>query len=109
MERTEAEAARLARLVDGLPVWKTLQVMNDTVGSKRSVELMGWVIVWGLQGETSGVALRNKLQAEGMTQRSAYRAIDDFRRVADALLALPEYEGSDVFESLRRLAGTLSL
>ena len=109
MERTEEETARLARVVDGLPVWKLTQVMNDAVGFKRAAELMGWAVLWGLQGETSGLALRRRLEAEGMTYASAYRAINDFRKVGDALLALPDYQGPGVFSSLRNLAACLSV
>ena len=109
MERPEEEQERLGRMVDGLPAWKLLQVMNDTVGIKRAAELMGWAAWWGLSGEASGVELRRKLEAQGMTQASAYRAINDFKRVGDAVLDLEGYQGTGVFSSLRRLVAVLAL
>ena len=109
MERTQEDQARLTRVVDGLPAWKLIDVMTSTVGGKRAAELMAWAVLWGLQGETSGVALRNKLKEKGMTQRSAYRAVEDFRLIGNALLDLPDYAGRDgVLASLRRLAATIA-
>ena len=109
MERTSEEAARLAARVHGLSAGDMMDLLVDTVGVKRAAELIGWSLLWSLQGETSGLALRNKLEARGMTQRSAYRAIEDFKRVSDALLALPEYTGANVFLSLHELAGKLAV
>lgn len=106
-ERSLEEKERLARVVDGLPAWKLMQVMNETVGIKRSAELMGWAVLWGLSGESSVLELRRKLEEKGMTYGTAYRAINDFRKLGDALLAMPEYQGPNVFESLRRLAAAV--
>lgn len=109
LERTEEDQARLAKVVDGLEAGKLMKVMTDTVGVKRVAELLGWAVLWGLQGETSGVALRNKLKEKGMAQRSAYRAVEDFRLIGNALLDLPEYAGKDgVLWSLRRLAAAMA-
>lgn len=100
---------RLARVVDGLPAWRLIQIMNETVGIKRSAELMGWAVLWGLSGETSGLALRQRLEEQGMTQATAYRAINDYKKVADAILKLEGYSGPGLFESLRRLAAVVAL
>ncbi len=103
VERTQEEQERLAHVVDGIPAWRLMQAMNETVGVKRAAELVGWAVLWGLQGEVSGADVRRKLEAEGLHLRSAYRAIVDYRRVGDALLALPDYDGESVFASLRGL------
>lgn len=109
MERTQEEQERLGRIVDGLPAWQLMQVMTETVGIKRAGILLGWAAWWGLSGEPGGVELRRKLEAQGMTQASAYRAINDFKRVSDKLLSLEGYAGVGVFASLRQLAATISL
>jgi hypothetical protein len=108
-ERTQEEQERLAHVVDGVPAWRLVRVMNETVGPKRAMELTGWAVVWGMNGETSGAELRRKLQAQGIAQSAAYRALDDYRRIGDALLALPEYTGPSVFASLRHLAALMLL
>lgn len=108
-QRTLEQQERLARVVDGLPAWRLVEVMNDAVGFKRAAELMGWAVLWGLAGETSGSALRQRLEDGGMTYGTAYRAINDFRKVGDALLALDGYQGAGVFESLRHLAAAVAL
>jgi hypothetical protein len=111
-ERTPEERERLARIVHGLTARRMIQIMNETVGIKRSAELLGWAVLWGLSGELSGDTsvsdLRRKLEAQGMTYASAYRAISDYRKVSDAILALDEYQGPGLFESLRRLAAVVS-
>lgn len=108
-ERLPEERERLSRIVDGLPAWKLIQVMNSTVGAKRSAQLIGWCVIWGLSGELSVVDLRRRLEAEGMTYVTAYRAINDFHKVGDALLSLDGYAGSDVFRSMRVLAAAIAL
>lgn len=107
MERTEEEQERLGQLVDGIPAWKLMQVMTDTVGIKRAGVLLGWAAWWGLSGAPGGIELRRKLEAEGLTEASAYRAINDFKRVGDAILKLEGYAGVGVFSSLRTLVVVL--
>jgi hypothetical protein len=108
-ERSIEQQARLEQLVDGLPASRLIQIMNETVGIKRTAELLGWAVLWGLQGQTSGLALRRKMESQGLTYSTAYRAIQDYQRVSDALLALDEYQGKGLFETLNRLAATVAL
>lgn len=102
-DRPQEEQARIEKLIDGLPPWKLMNVMTDTVGAKRLAVLFGWCVLWQLQGEPSGRDLRLKLEEKGMTEASAYRALADFRRIADALLKQENYSGAGVFASLRNL------
>jgi hypothetical protein len=108
VDRDEQEQERLGRIVDGLPAGKLLQVMNETVGLKRSAELVGWAVLWGLQGAPSGRELRLRLEGQGLTEASAYRALADYRRVSDALMKQEGYKGVGVFASLRALAAFLA-
>lgn len=106
--RSPEEQARLQKKVDGIAAWHLWRVMADTVGRGRAGQLLGWAVVWGLQGDT-GQDVLQRLQAGGMAQSSAYLAVADFRKIGDALLALPDYEGTSVLDSLRRLAACLAV
>ncbi len=106
-ERTPEDRERLGRIVDGLPAWKVIQIINSTVGAKRGGELMLWALWWDLTGEPAGAALATKLKAQGLTNGSTYRAMSDFRKIGDALLAEDAYHGPGVFASMRTLAAQL--
>ena len=87
--RTEEEQERLGRLIDGLPARDLWAVVEEVVGPRRSVELTAWALLWCLRGETDPTALRHKMEAQGLTERAAYRALADYRRIGDRLLELP--------------------
>lgn len=89
MERTEEEQKRLSTTIAGLLPDDLWAIVEDVVGPRRTVELTGWALLWRLQGETSGAELRRKMEARGLHERAAYRALADYRRIGDRLLALP--------------------
>lgn len=107
--RSPEDAARLSQTIDGIPVWNLMQVMTQTVGVRRVGVLFGWAVLWQLKGEPNGRELRLKMEGQGLTEATAYRALADFRRIGDALLQLEGYDGAGVFSTLRSLAGYFAL
>jgi hypothetical protein len=56
-------------------------------GAKRAVQLAGWAVLWGVTGVENGPEFRRKLEAQGLSRATAYRAAFDFRRFKEHLEA----------------------
>lgn len=56
-------------------------------GAKRAVQLAGWAVLWGVTGIENGPEFRRKLEAQGLSRATAYRASLDFRRFKEHLEA----------------------
>jgi len=54
-------------------------------GPKRGAELVGWAVLWGVSGVQDMKALREDLEARGLSQATAYKALADFRRLRERL------------------------
>jgi hypothetical protein len=66
-----------------------LEIMTELFkmyGPKRGAELVGWAVVWGVSGAVKDMkALREDLEARGLSQATAYKAAADFRRLGERL------------------------
>ncbi len=71
-------------------------------GAKRAVQMAGWAFLWGVTGVENGPEFRRKLEAQGLSRATAYRAALDFRRFKEHLEA---NEGRPV--AMAWLVGTL--
>ncbi len=56
-------------------------------GAKRAVQLAGWAVLWGVSGVENGPEFRRRLEAQGLSRATAYRASLDFRRFKEHLEA----------------------
>jgi hypothetical protein len=56
-------------------------------GAKRAVQLAGWAVLWGATGVENGPEFRRKLEVQGLSRATAYRASFDFRRFKEHLEA----------------------
>jgi hypothetical protein len=56
-------------------------------GAKRAVQLAGWAVLWGVTGVENGLEFRRRLEAQGLSRATAYRASLDFRRFKEHLEA----------------------
>jgi hypothetical protein len=56
-------------------------------GAKRAVQLAGWAVLWGVSGVENGPEFRRRLEAQGLSRATAYRASFDFRRFKEHLEA----------------------
>ena len=87
----------------GVSDWEILKTMYELFGVRRCVELMGWAVLFALAGVDDLKALREKMEAEGLSERTAYRAAADFKRLKDALedKVKRPVELTEVFEHVR--------
>ena len=62
-----------------------LTEMYSLFGISRSMELFAWAVLWGVTGVEDVKAMREDLEARGMSHTSAWRAANDFRKLKQAL------------------------
>ena len=76
------------------------------VGLKRLLELVGWCVLWQLQGEVDLKKLRKKLEENGYARSQSYRAIDQIKRLKVILIELERKDATekDVVLALRNLS-----
>lgn len=78
-------------------------LMMEMFGTRRSMELVGWAVRWGLTGEADDIAgARRRLIEEGLGRSSVYRAMADFRLLRERIDAT---EGGAI--TMRELVGRL--
>jgi hypothetical protein len=71
-------------------------------GAERAIGLAGWAVWWGMTGEIDNLkAVRERLQAEGLSRTAVYRALADFRRLREHLEATEQRQVSNA-DLLRR-------
>jgi hypothetical protein len=71
--------------LDDVSDWDFLKIMYDLFGVRRCAELVGWSVIFALSGVKDLKAMREDLEARGLSERTAYRAAADFKRLKDAL------------------------
>ena len=88
----------------GVSDWEILKTMYQEFGVRRCVELMGWAVLFGLAGIDDLKSLREYMEQQGLSERTAYRAAADFKRLKDALEAKVNrrVELAEVFEHVRQ-------
>lgn len=65
-----------------------LGAVIELFGTQRAVELGGWALWWGMTGEIDNLkAVRERLQEQGLSRSSVYRALADFKRLREHLEA----------------------
>ena len=52
--------------------------------AERAIQLIGWAVLWGVTNEDPKV-MREKLEQQGLSKSSTYRALADFRRFREHL------------------------
>jgi hypothetical protein len=62
-----------------------IAAMVDRFGGKRTTEIIGWVILFGLSGFKTGSEMRAYLEARGLSKSAMYRALADLKQFSDAL------------------------
>lgn len=72
-------------ILDGMSGTEFLREFVGFFGAHRAASLVGWAILWGVQGIENGPEFRAKLEAEGLSRATVYRASADFRRFRDHL------------------------
>jgi hypothetical protein len=89
--------------IDKVGDLELLSTMIEMFGTRRTMELAGWAIRWGLSGEIDNLKeLRERLEAQGLSRRAVYRALADFRLLRERLEATERREITNI-ELLRRL------
>ena len=70
------------------------------------MELIGWSVLWGVQGVESVRTLRWELEEKGLSKSAIYRAAADFRRLKEHLEQVEgrKMESAEVIEELRKIA-----
>jgi hypothetical protein len=59
--------------------------MLDHWGGKRTTQIIGWVVLFGLSGFRTGTEMRAYLAARGLSKSAMYRALADLKEFSDAL------------------------
>jgi hypothetical protein len=62
-----------------------IAAMVDHFGGKRTTEIIGWVILFGLSGFKTGSEMRAHLEAKGLSKSAMYRALADLKEFSDVL------------------------
>ncbi len=83
--------------------WELFSTMLGEFGHRRTMELAGWAVYWGMTGQIDNLkSMREELQQRGLSQRAVYRALADFRWLREHLEAKEGREVSNA-ELLRRI------
>jgi hypothetical protein len=53
--------------------------------TERAVQLIGWAVLWGVTNAEEPKKMREKLEQQGLSKSSTYRALADFRRFGEHL------------------------
>jgi hypothetical protein len=72
---------------DNMGEFEMLRELVKFFGAERTIELMGWAVLWGLTGVKSVNDLRHRLEEQGFSKSSTYRAASDLRRWKEHLEA----------------------
>jgi hypothetical protein len=74
------------RDVDDVGGVEVMAELFSLFGTRRAVELIGWVVVWGVTGQINDLnSLREDMEARGLSKATAYRALVDFRKLREYL------------------------
>jgi hypothetical protein len=73
------------RDIDDVGGIELIKTMVEMFGMKRAAELTGWAVWWSMTGVKDVKALREDLQARGMSRASAFMAASDFRALKERL------------------------
>jgi hypothetical protein len=88
--------------IDNVGDMELFSAMMQLFGTRRSMELAGWAIRWGMTGEIDDLkTVRERLLAQGLSRTAVYRALVDFKQLRDHLEASEHHEISNG-EFLRR-------
>jgi hypothetical protein len=68
------------RDVDAVGDAELLSEFVSFFGAKRAVQLAGWAVLWGVTGIENGPEFRKRLESQGLSRATSYRASLDFRR-----------------------------
>lgn len=75
-------------------------------GAQRAATLVGWAVLWGVQGIENGSDYRAKLEGQGLSRSTAFRASADFRRFREHLE--DRYSMAVPYDSIFRKLGKLA-
>jgi hypothetical protein len=53
--------------------------------AERAVQLIGWAVLWGVTNAEEPKKMREKLEQQGLSKSSTYRALADFRKFGEHL------------------------
>lgn len=84
-KRSEEQQKRRDELIDRLTPAQLVGVMIEMHGIKHTLTLIGWAINWGIRGIENGPEFRAKLEEQGLSRATAYRASLDYKRLGDEL------------------------
>jgi hypothetical protein len=73
--------------IDEMSNLEFARALVNYFGGKRTTELTGWVILFGLSGFKSGSEMRVHLEARGLSKSAMYRALADLKEFGDAMNA----------------------
>lgn len=87
--RTEQEQRELDARLDAMNPFDFFRLMHECFSPVRVVELVGWAVIWGLQGVESVGEMRKSYENSGAVigRSAAYRAAGDYKLFADYILA----------------------
>jgi hypothetical protein len=80
----------------------------DYFGGKRTTQIIGWVVLFGLSGFKTGSEMRAYLESRGLSRSAMYRALADLKKFSDALDAERGIKTSGQ-EVARKVAGVVML
>lgn len=85
-DRTEEEKRLLDQAFDALTPVAFFKEMVGVFGVRRTTDLIGWAVLWGVMGIEDVPQMRKKMFAEGLSDRAGYRAAADFRKFGDHIM-----------------------
>jgi hypothetical protein len=106
---TPRELGDLGRLGELVSNAELFSVCKEELGLFRMAEILGWLVLWELQGVQTLDELRKGLQKQGFLRNNAYRAVRDVRKVQHRLLKdygdrVREVDEREVLALIRRMA-----
>jgi hypothetical protein len=74
-------------VLDDMSGPEMIAAMLDHWGGKRTTQIIGWVVLFGLSGFKTGSEMRAYLEARGLSKSAMYRALADLKEFSDAVNA----------------------
>lgn len=69
--------------VDDMGMVEFFSIMNREFGVRRTVELVGWAVVFGLAKIENTAEVRQKFLSAGIERTKVWRALKDYHRVSE--------------------------
>ena len=85
-ELTEQEKQQRDQAFDTMSPVEFFKEMVSIFGVRRTTDLIGWAVLWGVMGIDDVSKMRKKMFAAGMSDRAGYRAAADFRKFGDHMM-----------------------